>query len=81
VTTERAEFIGEYAKQYQLQFEGKSLEAITLSLGVAVFPADGSTSASILKAVDDALYQAKLVGRGRVMVAKNSISALQNHHE
>ncbi len=69
VTCERAELICEYAKQIHLQFEGQTLQAVTLSLGVAGFPEDGSTSAAILRAVDAALYRAKREGSGRVIVA------------
>ena len=69
VTCERAELICEYAKQFNLQFEGQSLAAVTLSLGVAVFPEHGATSTAILRAVDAALYRAKYEGRGRVVVA------------
>ena len=70
VTRERAELICEYAKQFHLQFEGQSLAAVTLSLGIAVFPAHGTTSTEILKAADAALYRAKHAGRGRVVVAE-----------
>jgi len=70
VTWERAELICEYAKGFHVQFEGQTLEAATLSLGVSVFPDDGSTSAAILRAADEALYHAKHEGRGRVAVAK-----------
>jgi diguanylate cyclase (GGDEF)-like protein len=69
VTRERAELICDYAKQFHLQFEGQSLAAVTLSLGVAVFPEHGATSTGILRAVDAALYRAKHEGRGRVVVA------------
>jgi diguanylate cyclase (GGDEF)-like protein/PAS domain S-box-containing protein len=69
VTRERAEMICKYAEQFHLQFEGQSLAAVTLSLGVAVFPEDGATSTGILRAVDAALYRAKHEGRGRVVVA------------
>ena len=68
-TRERAELICEYARQFRIQFEGQALEAVTLSVGVAVFPENGSTSADILKAADTALYRAKHEGRGRVVVA------------
>jgi len=70
VTRERAELICEYAKQFHLQFEGQNLAAVTLSLGVAVFPEHGVTSTGILRAVDAALYRAKHEGRGRVVVAE-----------
>ena len=59
VTHERAELICELAKQFHLHFEGQSLAAVTLSLGVAVFPEHGATSTGILRAVDAALYRAK----------------------
>jgi len=70
VTWERAELICEYAKGFHIQFEGKTLEAATLSLGVAVYPDDGTTSTAVLKAADEALYRAKREGRSRVAVAK-----------
>ena len=69
-TRERAEQICEYAQEFHLQFEGQSLAAVTLSLGVAVFPEHGTTSTGILRAVDSALYSAKHRGRGRVVVAE-----------
>ena len=69
VTQERAELICEHAQQFHLQFEGQSLAAVTLSLGVATFPEHGITSTGILRAVDTALYRAKGEGRNRVVVA------------
>jgi diguanylate cyclase (GGDEF)-like protein/PAS domain S-box-containing protein len=69
VTRERAELICEHAKRFHLQFEGQSLAAVTLSLGVAVFPEHGATSMGILRTADAALYRAKREGRGRVVVA------------
>lgn len=70
VTRERAELICEHSKQFHLQFEGENLAAITLSLGVAVFPDHGVTSTKILRTVDAALYRAKHEGGGRVVVAE-----------
>jgi len=71
ITHGRAGFICELAKHFHLKLEGEllELEAITLSLGVAAFPENGSTSAVLLKAVDDALYHAKHEGRCRVVMA------------
>jgi diguanylate cyclase (GGDEF)-like protein/PAS domain S-box-containing protein len=70
MTRERAELICKHAKQFHFQFEGQTLEAVTLSLGVASFPVNGSTSTAILRAADAALYRAKHKGRGRVIVAE-----------
>lgn len=69
VTRERAELICEHGKQFHLQFDRQRLAAVTLSLGVAVFPEHGVTSTGILRAVDAALYRAKREGRDRVVVA------------
>ena len=69
VTEERAELIYQYAKQFHLQFEEQTLEATTLSIGIAVFPKDGTSSTDILKFVDDALYRAKGDAHDRVRVA------------
>jgi diguanylate cyclase (GGDEF)-like protein/PAS domain S-box-containing protein len=69
VTRERADFLRENAGNLQVLFEGKTLDPVSLSLGVAVFHEHGSTSASLLKAADAALYRAKQEGKGLVMVA------------
>ena len=69
VTYTRAELICEYARKFRLQYEELSLEPVTLSLGVAIFPEDGETSASILRAADNALYRAKHAGSSQVVVA------------
>jgi diguanylate cyclase (GGDEF)-like protein/PAS domain S-box-containing protein len=69
VTHKRAEFLREQVRQFDIQFEGHSLEGITISGGVAAFPADGMTGTAMLKAADDALYRAKQEGRDRIFVA------------
>jgi diguanylate cyclase (GGDEF)-like protein/PAS domain S-box-containing protein len=69
ISRERAERLCEHARNVNLQFDGQTLEAVSLSIGVAVFPENGATSAEILKAADAMLYRAKHEGRGRVVVA------------
>lgn len=66
VTRERAERVCEHARHLNSQFEGQTLEAITLSIGFAIFPNHGTTSTALLKAADAALYRAKREGRDRV---------------
>jgi diguanylate cyclase (GGDEF)-like protein/PAS domain S-box-containing protein len=66
VTRARAELIRENA--HHIQSKAQTLGPITLSIGVAVFPEDGSTSAEMLKAADVALYRAKDTGRDRVVM-------------
>ena len=50
----------------ELQYEGRLLKPMTLSFGIASFPADGKTSHELLRAADKALYRAKSEGRDRV---------------
>jgi|GEM_PF-3458764 len=46
--------------------------AMTISLGVAIFPHDGRTAEDVLAAADAAMYVAKSSGRNRVCVAQQS---------
>jgi len=43
--------------------------AVTVSMGIAVFPQDGTTAAALMDAADRALYAAKRTGRNRTRVA------------
>jgi diguanylate cyclase (GGDEF)-like protein len=70
VTRERADSIRENACHINISLEGWPLDNITLSMGIAVFPEDGSTSAAVLRAADKALYRAKREGRNRVGAAE-----------
>ncbi len=45
------------------------LGSITISIGTAVFPAQGDTRESLIRAADAALYEAKRTGRDRVVAA------------
>lgn len=69
VTRERAERLWNEVKHLHVEYKGQVLEPSTISLGVAIFPAHGSTGEAVLKAADDALYRAKQAGRGRLVVA------------
>ncbi|MDH4211623.1 MAG: sensor domain-containing diguanylate cyclase [candidate division WOR-3 bacterium] len=47
---------------------GQSRNRITFSAGVASFPDDGSTVTEVIKSADDALYEAKGMGRNTVRI-------------
>ena len=66
-TVLRAEAIRVGIKELQLTHEGKTLESISVSIGVSCFPDDGTDVPSLINAADKALYRAKEQGRDRVM--------------
>ncbi|MGE5444228.1 MAG: diguanylate cyclase [Ignavibacteriales bacterium] len=69
-TRDRAEQLREEFKHLRVQYNGQSIKAATVSLGVAVFPEHGSTADVILGVADAALYRAKREGRDREMVGQ-----------
>ena len=66
---QRAEMLREAVHELRLVHDGKSLGAVTLSLGVACFPEHGRRREHLLQAADAALYEAKNGGRNRVVVS------------
>jgi diguanylate cyclase (GGDEF)-like protein/PAS domain S-box-containing protein len=65
-TVMRAEEIRVGIKHIKLDQDQLSLESITVSIGVSCFPDDGIDSEQLIRAADQALYQAKAQGRDRV---------------
>ena len=63
VTRHRAELLSRNIPHFPFQCEGKALDTLTLSFGVASFPEDGSTGTELLLAADAALYRAKRARR------------------
>lgn len=64
-----AERLRRKVKELHIQYAGKPLETITLSLGLALYPVHGPTGKAVIHAADEALYEAKHQGRDRVVVA------------
>jgi len=54
-------------RDLNVRHRGQSLERITVSAGIAVFPEHGGTGETLLRAADGALYQAKAEGRDRTV--------------
>jgi diguanylate cyclase (GGDEF)-like protein len=50
---------------------------VTISIGLASFPADATSGEELLNAADEAVYRAKAAGRNRVAVAADQPLALQ----
>jgi len=68
VAARRGREFGETIRESTIEYEGKTLGPITVSIGVACFPQHGATSADLVGAADHALYRAKQEGRDRVIV-------------
>lgn len=66
----KAEQLREAAKRLVIQYGRKTVGPISLSLGVASFPAHGASGESLLHAADAALYQSKAAGRDCVTIAE-----------
>lgn len=49
---------------------------VTISIGVAAFPADATSEEDLIEAADAAVYRAKSLGRNRVCVAGETATAL-----
>jgi diguanylate cyclase (GGDEF)-like protein len=58
-----------------IEQRGLGIEAarVTVSLGIAAYPADGSDRESLIRAADRALYVAKRLGRNRVIAYSRSM--------
>jgi diguanylate cyclase (GGDEF)-like protein len=68
-TLERARLLGEAVGKLCVTHRGQDLGTSTVSLGVAGYPAHGTTGDGLLRAADTALYRAKQNGRARAEVA------------
>ena len=64
----RAETLRAAIAGQQLRFHGTAIGTVTASFGVAAFPAHSTNAESLLRAADEALYDAKNAGRNRVSV-------------
>ncbi len=70
----RTETIRAAIQRLAVEHQGQPLARVTASLGVAVFPQHGTSADMLIRAADQALYQAKRTGRDRVVVAEETIS-------
>jgi diguanylate cyclase (GGDEF)-like protein/PAS domain S-box-containing protein len=68
-------------KELSIMHQGKSMGMITISVGVAAFPDQGSTPQELLAAADAALYKAKRNGRDQVVVASAQVAEVTEESE
>lgn len=62
--------IREAVRQLSLQFRGQNLGSVTLSAGIAAFPAHGDNPEDLIHMADGALYRAKREGRDRIVICE-----------
>jgi diguanylate cyclase (GGDEF)-like protein len=66
----RAEELRASVSALSVPFRGGTLDAVSVSLGVAVFPDQGGSMTMLLQAADRALYRAKARGGNSVEIAQ-----------
>ncbi len=66
---ERAETLRKAVMALNLEYMGKRLGQITISLGVALYPDSANRAPELIKRADEALYRAKHSGRNQVLLA------------
>jgi len=66
----RAESIRHMVSELRIYHRGESLREVTISIGVAVYPHNSDSPEQLLSLADRALYEAKHLGRNRVVLAE-----------
>lgn len=67
---ERARTLQSRIAHLHVAFDGSAVPAITASMGISAFPEDGDDAATLIRAADDALLQAKQSGRNRIVATR-----------
>jgi diguanylate cyclase (GGDEF)-like protein/PAS domain S-box-containing protein len=76
-TFNRAERLREKVREIYVERQGRAVGTITVSIGVAAFPVNGTTAKELLAAADAALYEAKRQGRDRAVRAACPVRLLE----
>lgn len=71
----RAEHLRQAVEAVTVRYGEKALPRITISVGVAHYPAHGAMPQDLMRAADDALYAAKDKGRNQVQMAGDAQNA------
>ncbi|WP_371813314.1 diguanylate cyclase [Ruegeria sp. HKCCA4008] len=74
----RAEQLRQAVEAVTVRYGEKALPRITISVGVAHYPAHGTMPQDLMRAADDALYVAKDKGRNQVHVASGTRNQTKN---
>ena len=69
---QRAEKFRQEIRDYEIEHDGQRLGPVTLSIGISMFPDQGTSAQKLLQAADEALYRAKNSGRNRVVMMEDA---------
>ncbi|CAA6605431.1 conserved hypothetical protein [Rhodospirillaceae bacterium LM-1] len=72
---ERAEDLRKAVKSLTVLHQGRPVGQITISIGLAAYPSHIANRFTLIEAADKALYQAKALGRDRVVLASEETEA------
>ena len=68
IARKRAEKIREKVKKIPIVIGKDNSITLSVSIGIAEYPRHGETVEALIKSADEAMYQAKLLGRDRVVI-------------
>lgn len=74
----KAEALRESIEKFAIEINQEGTVSVTISIGIAFYPYDGKQVDDLISKADEALYQAKKMGRNKV-VASSSITQNRNH--
>jgi diguanylate cyclase (GGDEF)-like protein len=66
----RAEEIRAAVQGLNLRHQGKALDPVTVSIGLALYPEHAAGPDALIRIADEALYEAKAAGRNRVVMGR-----------
>lgn len=73
---ERAEKLRRGVQELEIEYEGRRVGPVTISVGIGIFPDDGQSGHAVLLVADAALYRAKQSGRNRVAAGEDRLQNL-----
>jgi len=74
---QRCEDLRQKTKLLRVELRGQKLGAISISIGLAMFPFHGHKCEELITSADSALYRAKREGRDRTVVAQTQLPDLE----
>jgi len=74
----RADSLRKQVESLAIEYKGKSLGQVTISVGIAVYPLDATDSDALIHAADQAMYFSKRCGRNRVSLAADQESQVRS---